>query len=335
LLANGLLRAAFLGGLAALLPFLRSSTGRRAGMIGGVWLALLAGDLLTHMRWQNPTVARDMLTPNMEHVSSLKQAVPPGHSRMMSSLRALGWFHQSTTTNIADSYMAARLGVSHNVNLLDGLPKANGFFSLYINEQQEVEHRVFRDDENMFEPIANVMSISLTTAPGKLFDWAARTNYLPVVSIGQQPNFLHETNILEAMLDTNFNPAAMVFLPLSAKPDVSAMRQKDAKAVVEKFKPHEIMISVDTPGTAMVIISQSFYKPWKAYIDGVAAPVWRANHAFQAVQVGAGQHRLELRYEDRMFRIGAWLSMAAAMGALICVLRWPACRRAFLSTKTS
>jgi uncharacterized membrane protein YfhO len=69
----------------------------------------------------------------------------------------------------------------------------------------------------------------------------------------------------------------------------------------------------------MVNISQSFYAPWKAYVDGAPVPLWCANHAFQAVQVPAGQHHLLLRYEDRRFRLGAWISGSLALLALAAV----------------
>jgi uncharacterized membrane protein YfhO len=80
----------------------------------------------------------------------------------------------------------------------------------------------------------------------------------------------------------------------------------------------------------MVSISQSFYHPWKAYVDGARVPLWRANHAFQALQVPAGKHRVWLRYEDRMFRLGASISGALVLLLVLFVAISPNCRRAFL-----
>jgi uncharacterized membrane protein YfhO len=69
----------------------------------------------------------------------------------------------------------------------------------------------------------------------------------------------------------------------------------------------------------MVVIAQTYYPAWKAYVDGQATKLWRANYAFQAVQVPAGRHRIELRYEDKLFLIGALLS---GLGITICVSLW-------------
>ena len=65
-----------------------------------------------------------------------------------------------------------------------------------------------------------------------------------------------------------------------------------------------------------MIVSQSHYHWWKAYVDGKQVPLWRANHAFQAVEVPAGQHRVEIVYEDKNFLIGAIFS---GLTLLICI----------------
>ena len=176
------------------------------------------------------------------------------------------------------------------------------------------------------------MAIGQTTAPGAVIDWIARSNYLPMISVGQEPRFVPETNILDALLDDSFDPHSTVLLPVQARPAVTATRQAAAKAIPQKFAAHQIEIAVDAPGAAMVTISQTYYPPWKAYVDGQATPIWRANHAFQAVQVGGGHHLLQLRYEDGLFRLGAGISIGVALAMLACLAVFPAARRAFYSS---
>jgi hypothetical protein len=296
---------------------------------GLLTLALVAADLLTHMPWQNPTVSSDMLAPAAPALKQLREAVPPGNGRLMASLPAIEWFHRIPATNVADACMAARLGVSHNLNLIEGLPKADGFFSLYLGWEQDVEHRIFRDEENMQAGVADAMAVTVTTAQGKLFDWTRRTNALPLVSVGQQPLFLPEREIVDAMLTNSFNPHASVFFPTELKGAVTATEQPEARAALEQFKPHSLDISVDAPAPAIVLISQAYYPAWKSYVDGAPVPLWRANYAFQAVQVPAGHHRLQLKYEDRLFRLGAMISGLSAILVLLAVSLRPACRRAF------
>jgi len=64
----------------------------------------------------------------------------------------------------------------------------------------------------------------------------------------------------------------------------------------------------------MAVVAQSYYHLWKASIDGVPTRLWRANHAFQALEVPAGRHSVTLVYDDRGFRLGAWVSVLTLLG---------------------
>jgi hypothetical protein len=61
--------------------------------------------------------------------------------------------------------------------------------------------------------------------------------------------------------------------------------------------PERIELSTDA-GTApaLVLLSEAFHPWWRATVDGTPAPVLRAQLALMAVPVGAGPHRIELRF---------------------------------------
>ena len=330
-LLSGITRAVILVVLTFLLWRICLAATRTGIVLACVWLGVILADLLTHTPWQNPTVNPSLLKPNLAELRDIRQEVTPAQGRLMPTLAALGLFRHSPLTNISERYAASRLGLSHNLNLLEGVAKCDGFFSLYINAQQDVQFRLFRDEETLRAQIADVTAIARVTAPGRMFDWSARSNYLPIVASGQQPVFLSAEQTLDTMLNDKFDPRSVVLLPVAAQGAVTATRQSEAAVTVENFRAHTIELKTKSPGVAIVTISQSFYAPWKAYVDEAPVPVWRANHAFQAVQVPAGEHRVRLRYEDRMFRIGALISgvVLVLMAAAAAI---PGCRRAFVET---
>jgi uncharacterized membrane protein YfhO len=67
---------------------------------------------------------------------------------------------------------------------------------------------------------------------------------------------------------------------------------------------------------SLVVVAQSYYHNWGAEIDGQPAPLLRANVAFQAVQIPAGQHTIHLFYQDRAFMIGAAVSICMLINCL-------------------
>jgi uncharacterized membrane protein YfhO len=64
----------------------------------------------------------------------------------------------------------------------------------------------------------------------------------------------------------------------------------------------------------LLVISQPFYPGWRAAVDGEPVPIYRADYLLQAIQIGAGNHRIELTY--RLSILPAIVSLSAL---LVCV----------------
>jgi hypothetical protein len=73
--------------------------------------------------------------------------------------------------------------------------------------------------------------------------------------------------------------------------------------------------SMDRDG--FVVISQSALPGWRAYLDGRRVKLLSANHAFLAVFVPAGEHRLRLAFLPKSFVIGRAITFATLLGIII------------------
>ena len=77
----------------------------------------------------------------------------------------------------------------------------------------------------------------------------------------------------------------------------------------------------ETAEPALVVIAQSFYHNWRAYVDDRPTPLLRANYAFQTLQVPAGHRQVTLVYEDHAFYCGALISLVSAVAGVVIWLR--------------
>ena len=109
------------------------------------------------------------------------------------------------------------------------------------------------------------------------------------------------------------------FLPLAARRSISATQQTAARVLDTRFANQSISIQTEAPAASLVVISQTHYPAWKAYVDGRPATIWRGNYAFQALEVPAGRHHIQLVYEDKKLLAGAVLS---GLGLLACAGLW-------------
>jgi hypothetical protein len=84
-------------------------------------------------------------------------------------------------------------------------------------------------------------------------------------------------------------------------------------------EPGLVQIDLEAREPAFLVLSEAWYPGWEAAIDGVAAPVYRADFAVMATHVPPGRHTVRLRYAPRSVRIGEWLSLAGLICVAACV----------------
>lgn len=111
---------------------------------------------------------------------------------------------------------------------------------------------------------------------------------------------------------------------------VGGTPESDGDVLLVLDEPRHQDWRVTTTQPTLLVVSDAYYPGWQATLDGEAAELLRANVAFRAVAVPAGEHIVEFRYEPRSVRVGLWislLSLAGALGLLVAsVLPWPSRR---------
>lgn len=77
---------------------------------------------------------------------------------------------------------------------------------------------------------------------------------------------------------------------------------------------------VTSSGFAMVVLSQSYFPGWKAYVDDVETYLYRADYNFTAMVVPSGSHKVEVKYEPTSFKLGLVGGGVSAFFLFICYL---------------
>ena len=58
----------------------------------------------------------------------------------------------------------------------------------------------------------------------------------------------------------------------------------------------------------LLIVSETYYPGWDAYVDGKPQPIYEVFGALRGVVLESGSHRVEMRYRPDVVSIGAALS---------------------------
>jgi hypothetical protein len=317
-LVNGITRAA------ALVLFL-SVWFAFQSRLGGPWrfvaqaglLLALSLDLIFHAPNQNPTVDARAYEINLPCFAEMQPRPIVGQSRALLSLQTLERFHSTAPSNRFEAILGSRLGLSHNCNLLEGVPKIDGFYSLYLPEEQQIRFNLFPSTNSVRPGLADFLGVSQISSDSKFLDWEKRPGWMPMITSGQEPKFSAPAETLEALCDPGFDPRQLVYLPLAAKSVVNVSKNSiPPKIITQDFSAYRIRAETEGPQSSMLVFAQAYYHPWKATIDGKPTTLWRANYAFQAIEIPAGHHQVELVYEDQGFRWGAMISGGTLLGCL-------------------
>ncbi len=103
----------------------------------------------------------------------------------------------------------------------------------------------------------------------------------------------------------------------TATPDTGTGASPPAwKATILSYGLNEIRLSVSTPAAGYLILSEIWYPGWRATVDGVEAPVLRADWCLRAVPVSEGIHAIKVEFVPDTFWNGAWISGVSLVIAL-------------------
>ncbi len=112
-----------------------------------------------------------------------------------------------------------------------------------------------------------------------------------------------------------------------------AATARAALAPIEPFTPaaarviriregsHWSDVDVESTGDALLVCSVTRHKYWRVTIDGRAASVIPVNLQYQAVRVGAGRHRVSLRYRNPLLLAGGLTSLMAMAFLIALIIR--------------
>ena len=272
-------------------------------LLAVVWL-----DARTHVPWQNPTIPAAALRPGLTELSP-----PPrwGDGRVLISPRGEESLLRSRVADFQADFLGKRLALWSNLNLLEGVPKVNGAATLQLREQAQVQAMLYSSPAADLPRLADFLGARFVTSPSNVVAWSPRTTASPLITAGQRPVFVSDATALRDLAEPHFDGRRVVYLPEEARTQTRTTDAAAARVLPARFSAHEIEFEVIAREPAWVVIAQSFYHRWQAEVNERPAQLWRANHAFQALEVSAGRSRVRVSYRDTGFHAGAGLSLLA------------------------
>jgi hypothetical protein len=89
-----------------------------------------------------------------------------------------------------------------------------------------------------------------------------------------------------------------------------------ARAKILDLMDTRVTIQTQSLTATFLVLSDTFYPGWQATIDGKPTKIFQTNYVQRGVQVPAGNHLVEYRFEPMSFKLGAGITIAALFGGI-------------------
>jgi hypothetical protein len=139
-------------------------------------------------------------------------------------------------------------------------------------------------------------------------------------------------SVLSKVRSGSFDPKQTLLLeqpPPNASPATQPATAGDSSARVVSEQPDEVDVEASMARAGFLLLLDTYFPGWKATVNGVEAPVLRADYNFRAVQLPAGKSTIRFVYQPESFRLGLILCLAGLAVSAVVILgsRWGRGRR--------
>jgi hypothetical protein len=157
-------------------------------------------------------------------------------------------------------------------------------------------------------------------------------NPLPRAWLVKDNRVLDEKSILAILSGNGFNPRKEVLLeeePRVNPPHPHLIRGGKEKGLVKggegggkgvgfiSESNNRLQLLVEAKEGRFLVLSDTYFPGWRAYIDGNPVKIFRANYNFRAVSIPPGKHEVKVVYNPMSVKLGVLVTSLGIIGILV------------------
>jgi hypothetical protein len=120
--------------------------------------------------------------------------------------------------------------------------------------------------------------------------------------------------IFKELSSSEFNPLTYVILeePSRLTTNTSGENlQKEANPTILEYSPNSVTIKATLLEDGYLVLGDTFYPGWNAYVDGEKNRVLKTNYILRSVFLEKGAHLVQFIYEPKSFTIGMIITLTS------------------------
>jgi hypothetical protein len=184
---------------------------------------------------------------------------------------------------------------------------------------------VFSSRVNLLFKGSSYSAYAIPGAHGRLYFAERACHYKPGLPFPRQILSLsQETDAVAIVEDMGNSTPAVIPEILSGK----------GMAAFERDDPDDILVRTECPLEGLLVLRDSWYPGWVAFVDGKKVPILRVNGCYRGAIVPAGEHRIRFVYRPILVYASGAVSLLTVV-LVIFVSLWKSSRRRIAPTVAS
>jgi hypothetical protein len=131
---------------------------------------------------------------------------------------------------------------------------------------------------------------------------------LPRALLVHHAEIWDDQNIWKRLKDPSFRPERTVLLASGQPLAQDEPSQATDSVTITEYKPERVALAVATDRPGYLLLTDSWYPGWEAWLDGQPVSIYRADYIFRAVAVPPGKHTVVFEFRPSSFLWGALIS---------------------------
>lgn len=240
-----------------------------------------------------------------------------------------------------EGILAAKDRLTSNRMIEYGIYDIGGYDSMYLDRQNKLLGALCAigdPADTRILDMLNVKYICVASIRDKRRRGYVLAHSTPVASLYRNLNWMgrayladkqviikNEDKIMEKLKDKAFNPRKEVILEEGAEIVVannySPLHHPYKEDVqIISYKPNKVMIKASANSPKFLVLADSYYPGWKAYLDNKPTKIYRADYILRAVYIAEpGEHTVKFVYSPFSFKLGLGITLlGAVLAGLIC-----------------
>jgi hypothetical protein len=194
----------------------------------------------------------------------------------------------------------------YNRAMLYGIFLVEGFEPLETSRHRKlIDFLSRRNIENLLK-ITNVKYV--TSIESETVGATTYASLLPRAFIVPNAKFLNDdAMVLEELVVSD--PQSEVIISGTGKDILGQTLDISGWTAITKYASDCIELRTQSTKDGFLVLSDTYYPGWQAWVDGVASPIMRANYDFRALFLPQGEHTVVFRFRSQYLKLGLLSSL--------------------------